>query len=109
MHDSKGSQAFAEPSREASRMSDWDHDPLGSHMGSRIFTPPVLPGWKVEAKHRGEILSKSGEDGEAGDPQVFHMGRAAGGDGAVDVMELVFDPMLNCYYDAATNQYYDIK
>ena len=35
------------------------------------------------------------------------------GDGAgreeENVMELVFDPMLNCYYDASTGQYFSIQ
>jgi len=104
LRDSRGSRGGADRSREASRMSDWDPDLLGAQ-GSRMFTPPVLPGWRGEAKPRD---APSG-DGAAG-PQVFHAAAGAGGaGGAGDVMELIYDPVLNCYYDAATSQYYEIK
>ena len=104
LRDSRGSRGGADRSREASRMSDWDPDLLGAQ-GSRMFTPPVLPGWRGEAKPRD---APSG-DGAAG-PQVFHADAGAGGaGGAGDVMELIYDPVLNCYYDAATSQYYEIK
>lgn len=119
-----------EPSR--GQLSDWDQE-IGSLMlGSRIFTPPVVPASRVNAvRHRGS-------EGEATGPQVREMGltastrchlimvRRAGQPnagpcapfaqifhnttaGAPGVVDLIYDPMLNCYYDAATSQYYAIK
>ena len=67
----------------------------------RIFTPPVIPASKVyENDHFKPSLTS------------HYVGEQESLDDAEDgntMMDLIYDPILNCYYDAKANRYYELK
>lgn len=85
--------------------------PLDMSSHQRLFTPPIVPPSKVLQAHR------AGHEPQQ-QPQVLVLGGdkpgngAAGGvkrNGGEEMVDLVYDPVLNCYYDAKTNKYYELK
>ena len=77
----------------------------------RIFTPPVIPASKVyENDHLkpGSLTLNNSPDRLciAGDEESLE--DAANDDGNT-MMDLIYDPILNCYYDAKANRYYELK
>ncbi|KAK9807056.1 hypothetical protein WJX72_012207 [[Myrmecia] bisecta] len=78
----------------------------------RAFTPPVIVASKVHDSPPFHSTAGA-QDHNATWPVVQHLRLSHGDDlaGAQDdeLMELIFDPILNCYYDAKTNQYYTLK
>ncbi|KXZ42223.1 hypothetical protein GPECTOR_179g246 [Gonium pectorale] len=81
----------------------------------RAFTPPVVPASRSTrpgAGRRGRRRQRG-----AG-TQVLRVGNGSSPGGSAGVvapagseamLDLVYDPVLNCYYDGATGQYYELK
>ena len=78
---------------------------IGGHQGylQRAFTPPIVPPSKVVQQQRAAAAAAAGPQLH---PQVLTLGPAGGGEEMVD---LVYDPVLKCYYDQKTNKYYELK
>ena len=81
----------------------------------RIFTPPVIPASKVveNDKHFRPSLAavnlpsqRSSITGGVGDHDIV---REENADDGNTMMDLIYDPILNCYYDAKANRYYELK
>ncbi|PNH10430.1 hypothetical protein TSOC_002824 [Tetrabaena socialis] len=100
--------------------SDWgrvDQRPTPADLRNdhRAFTPPVIPASKALG------LALGGGPGGAAGAQVLRVGGGAGGTGGgagggvvapaggEAMLDVVYDPVLNCYYDGATGQYYELK
>ena len=69
----------------------------------RAFTPPIVPPSKVVQQQQAAAAAARGPQGA---PQVLTLGGHGNGEEMVD---LVYDPVLNCYYDQKTNKYYELK
>lgn len=73
----------------------------------RLFTPPVVPPSQLAEGQRGRRGSATGGDSP---PQVLRVFESGADGSAPEVMvDVVYDPVLGCYYDAKTNMYYDLK
>ena len=82
----------------------------------RIFTPPVIPASKVvenmDAHFRPSLAAvnlpsqRSSITGGMGDHDIVKQENADDGN---TMMDLIYDPILNCYYDAKANRYYELK
>eukprot|EP00798_Chlamydomonas_sp_ICE-L_P026396 gene26396-17490_t len=69
----------------------------------RAFTPPVVPLSKAGANTVGKAGAQGGAHAATGQRIVQLKG------GGEEMLELVYDPVLNCYYDSKTNQYFQLK
>lgn len=119
-------------------MDDWANvdkrpTPLELRNDHRAFTPPVVPASKAlgvslppgaEAHHnpargRGAGAAAAGRKGGAAagvaSAQVLRVGPGGSAtvvnpqEGGEPTLDLVYDPVLNCYYDSASGQYYELK
>jgi ABC-type Fe3+-hydroxamate transport system substrate-binding protein len=103
-------------------------------LAGRAYTPPVIPPSRLvaggaggttamaagagqgtpAASGGGQAASGSGKPGPQG-PQVFKLGSGNGRTGGPqqpageEMVDLVYDPVLNCYYDHKTNRYFELK
>ena len=68
----------------------------------RAFTPPIVPPSKVVQQQRAAAAAAAG-------PQLRPQVMTLGGRGGDEMVDLVYDPVLNCYYDHKTNKYYELK
>eukprot|EP00955_Chlamydomonas_euryale_P064687 359052-Chlamydomonas_euryale.AAC.2 len=75
---------------------------LGSHQ--RLYTPPVVPASQVGAARRAQPAAVD-------DHVMVLAGGAAGASGRAgeEMVDLVYDPVLNCYYDTKAKKYYELK
>lgn len=80
----------------------------------RSFTPPLVPpsNLRTVAASTSEALgadaSITSSELDAGQPgQHVKDGSAAGG--AAEEIDLLYDPILSCYYDPKTNKYYELR
>lgn len=74
---------------------------MGAHQ--RAFTPPIVPPSKVMSGAAAATSAASKG------PQVLAVAGGSMMQGGEEMVDLVFDPILNCYYDAKTNQYFELK
>ncbi|GAX76862.1 hypothetical protein CEUSTIGMA_g4308.t1 [Chlamydomonas eustigma] len=72
----------------------------------RAFTPPVVPPSKMMQQQRAAAAAAAASEVHQQGPQVLTLGMKAAGEEMVD---LVYDPVLNCYCDIKTNKYYELK
>jgi hypothetical protein len=94
-------------------------------LGGRLFTPPVIPpGMGLSLSHAsppraliaprrsraGLPTSPAAQRNSSGDPpEEFDDDEEGGGErGPADDLDLMYDPILNCYYDPKTNKYYEL-
>ena len=100
--------------------------------GERLFTPPVIPpgmrmppavgtaqSWSHASPPRALIVSEKrrSKSGAATHPREEQQHAADGGEPAPDDslevsnddLDLLYDPILNCYYDPRTNKYYELN
>lgn len=110
----------------------WSFEP--QEPGRRLYTPPVVPASRIGGNPPSELKNargmSSGLGPSANGPEVFYNGGPSAqgdegasptdslsdatsigvrGQGQSGLMDLVYDPILNCYYDAKTNQYFTLK
>ena len=82
----------------------------------RHFTPPVIAASKLQQSPRMFTPRKPLQSlSAAGSPDPASPLRGGGGEAGGDkpradgMMDLIYDPILNCYYDAKTNKYFTLK
>ena len=77
----------------------------------RIFTPPVIPASKVYGSPRFALQHTMRKEGASGPGAGGHAssdeGGEANGDGGA-LVDVIYDPLLGCYYDAKANRYYEL-
>jgi len=82
----------------------------------RHFTPPVIAASKLQQSPRMFTPRKPLQSlSAAGSLDAASPLRGGGGEAGEDkprtdgMMDLIYDPILNCYYDAKTNKYFTLK
>ena len=104
---------------------------FGGGLGNRLYTPPVVPvglsmsGLSLSHASPPHALIASRKGGKGGgmhphgteaangaaageDGTAAGEGGADGNGGSGEDLDLMYDPMLNCYYDPRTNKYYEL-
>ena len=84
----------------------------------RLFTPPVIPpGMAMGARGlslshatppRALVATRKGSKSAAGSAERPAEGTGPGGDDEREELDLLYDGILNCYYDPRTNKYYEL-
>mmetsp|Transcript_20844 Transcript_20844/g.57835 ORF Transcript_20844/g.57835 Transcript_20844/m.57835 type:complete len:945 (+) Transcript_20844:71-2905(+) len=75
----------------------------------RAYTPPVVPPSQVQADS-GHRDQKDGGGARHHGASADGSGKGAlEGDSSIEFMDLIYDPILNCYYDSKSNQYFSLK
>lgn len=70
----------------------------------RAFTPPVVtPSQVFESPNKGLA------DTSFSSTQAQQATAEDGVDQSVEYRDLIYDPILNCYYDTKSNQYFSVK
>ncbi|QDZ18510.1 flagellar-associated protein [Chloropicon primus] len=94
-----------EPSElvEVDEVTKRQRDLINKH---RIFTPPVIPASKV---YENDHLAPAVTDFMGSFNSGVNQERLEEADDGNTMMDLIYDPILNCYYDAKANRYYELK
>ena len=83
--------------------------PARASVGQRqVFSPLIVPPSTVSERH-AEAAAASARGAHAGThgvAQVASLGHAADEE---DVVDLLYDPTLNCYYEPRTGKYYELS
>jgi hypothetical protein len=101
-------------------------------LAGRAYTPPVIPPSRLVAGGAGGTAVEAAAAGAGHGtavasggvqlngkppqgPQVFKLDSGSGRQGGPqqpageEMVDLVYDPVLNCYYDHKTNRYFELK
>ena len=79
----------------------------------RSFTPPLVPPSNLRTSGGSDQRSKqpantTGDEATAG-PEGGAAGGGGAGGGCGEDIDLLYDPILSCYYDPKTNKYYELR
>lgn len=75
----------------------------------RIFTPPVIPASKVVVHQQDQASALAVDLSLGRQHAAAEHGNSDEGEDGNAMMDLIYDPILNCYYDAKANRYYELK
>ena len=77
----------------------------------RSFTPPLVPpsNLRTVAASTSEALGADANVSGATVSQLQSGQHAKDGKGGAEEIDLLYDPILSCYYDPKTNKYYELR